>query len=725
MNRTLCSISRAPLALLAACVALVVLLAPSRAAAGLPYRVEWALTQENPACESANLSVFDGDAFFHVNGTPLPTRQLAGALVDNPDGSQSNLAEASFDSTLLRTGDNGFSFAVDNSNGDSSCVHARNVVTLISDPIGLKKTLFNVRRDGTGFAGNTALSLSLAEINPPLAKDIVSLEVALAAERESLIANASKLANLAAKQSLLQKLDTELHDLVNRPLDEIAKTDLDAILDRYADVIDPATKAALEQLLADLAQSETDLQAQLASLIDAFGAQSDAVVDLVTQDAKAAGFSPDDPSSYALGAAELPWVDVPDISNVAGAFSPGNDPYAAYAKTVIQSLTDDVENGQVTERADFVATVRAWQANDKALGSAVKARAMVSQAETNAFTNAHNSVVQYIQIFMDASGWLKDASAPPVLRAYVDGVLKQGFDNLSDEMKDNLNIVKQSLIDCSKDELCQTITAFSGVVSNVDDPSKYTDMMQTLAAATSRIAIGFVPVVGQVLDLCECVTGKAWCLPSGKELSTEERVFAGAGVVIGSVAHVWAGVKLAGITPAAALVAEDIVHVDEAIAQGLHANPRTWYKTLRAAADTKPLNAFEVVAGKYMQENGRALIGIGDNGVRDVLAMQGGEKAADFLTVTKGGKLAISEAKGAEATVDAKHAVDQISSTMAALEKKGLAGDVERVELMMKKGVPFKDPKFGLKDGYLINKLTGQTVEVPGFKMVFVKVVQL
>lgn len=727
MTRTLCSITRAPLALLAACVALMALLAPSLAVAGLPYRVEWAFTQENPACESANLGVFDGDPFFHVNGTPLPTHQLAGALADNPDGSQSNLAEASFDSTLLRTGDNSFTFEATNSNGDNSCVHARNVVTLVSDPIGLKKTLFNVRRDGTAFAGNTGLSLSLAEINPPLAKDIVNLEVALAAERESLIANASKLADLAVKQSLLQKLDTELHDLVNRPLDEITKTDLDAILDRYADVIDPATKAALEQLLADLAQSETDLQAQLASLIDTFGAQSDAVVDLVTQNAKAAGFSPDDPSSYALGAAELPWVDVPDISGVAGAFSPGNDPYAAYAKTVLQALMASVDNGQIAERADFVATVRAWQANDKALGSAVKARAMVSQAETNAFTNAHNSVVGYVQVYMDASGWFKDSNTPPALRAYVDGVLKDGFDNLSDEMKDNLNALGQATIDPSHDPLYETIIAFGAVGSALDTVfGPYVELMQTLVTATERIGIGFVPFVGPALDLCECITGKQWCLPSGKELSTTERVFSGAGVAIGSVAHVWAGVKGAGISSAAALVAEDVAHVDEAIAQGLHANPRTWYKTLRGAA-SEIKDPFEKEAGRWLQKDGRALIGIGDDGVRKVLGIPADApnalaKAADFLSVTKGNKLAISEVKGGSNVTDA---IGQLTNTMKAVDKVGLVGDVERVEVMIRKGVVISDENFVVKNGYLFDLILGKPVELKGYKNVFIMVIEL
>jgi hypothetical protein len=251
----------------------------------------------------------------------------------------------------------------------------------------------------------------------------------------------------------------------------------------------------------------------------------------------------------------------------------------------------------------------------------------------------------------------------------------------------------------------------------------YADVMQTLVTATSRIGVGFVPFVGPALDLCECVTGKAWCLPSGKELSTGERIFSGAGVAIGSVAHFYAGVKNAGVSPAATLIAGEVAKVDEVIAQGLHANPRTWYKTLRGAIDSKPLNEFEIVAGRSMQEQGRALIGIGDDGVRRVLGMKGTDKAADFLAMTKGGKLAVSEAKGGK--VEVSKAVEQLTNTMKALAAKGLAGDVERVEIIMKNGAVFDDLNFGLKDGYLIDKLTGKTIEISGFKMLFVKVVQL
>jgi hypothetical protein len=714
-------------------VAALVLLAPSVASAEVPYQVQWVFTDENPACETADLLDHDGDPFFRVNDTPLPTHQIAGALVTNSDGSESNAANAKFDSVLLSTGDNNFLFQVANTSGDDSCVHSRNVVSLVSAPLGLNKPLFNVRRDGTAFIGNSKVSLGLAEINPPLARDIVNLETVIADNRVSLIDHAADVENLAAKLSVLQQLDTELRDLVTRPLDEIAMIDLDAILDRYGSVVDAATKAALDQLIVDLKQSVVDLENELASLIDTFGAQADAVSDLATKSAREAGFNPDDPASYALGPSDIPWVEVPDISGVPDAFSPGNDPYAAYADKVIATLAADVSGGKVTARADFVANVRAWRANEAALQQALAMRASVSQAETNAFLNGLNSVTAYVKKFMDQSDWFLDASAPPALRAYVDGVLKQGFADLSDEMKDNLNIRGADTIDLSETQLYQTILAFGGAMSTIGDGvAAYADVMQTLVTATSRIGLGFVPIVGPALDLCECVTGKAWCLPMGKELSTEERIFSGAGVAIGSIGHYYAGVKNAGISPAATLIAGEVAKVDEAIAQGLHANPRTWYKTLRGAASElkEPL---EKTAGKWMQEDGRALIGIGDDGVRKVLGIPKESpagttlgKAADFLSVTKGNKLAISEVKSiVSGSVDAGEAVKQLTNTMKKVSELGLAGDIERVELIIPKGASLNDKDMKIAtDGFLVVISTGERVTLKFFKN-FVRVVQL
>ncbi|MDC3957240.1 hypothetical protein [Polyangium jinanense] len=301
-------------------IVVLVLMTPAHARAGTPYSVHWEMLQESNSCEDARLGIPGGD-YFHANRMPLATFEVPGAYVSIPNGPKSNVAEAPSNSVLLRMGTNEFTFGTQNAMGNDTCVHQQNFVTLVSIPLGIQKPLFNVRRDGTAFSGSTQVGLSLSEINPPLARDIANLEVEIAAERKWLIENAAKAANLAERLDLLQQLDTELHDLVSRPLDEISEVDLDAILERYGDVVDEATREALVQLLSDLKKSVQDLKDELASLLEHFGAQADAVADLVTGEARAAGFSPDDPWEYSLTSSEVPWVEVPDVGDHFGDYA--------------------------------------------------------------------------------------------------------------------------------------------------------------------------------------------------------------------------------------------------------------------------------------------------------------------------------------------------------------------------------------------------------------------
>ncbi|WP_437689414.1 hypothetical protein [Sorangium sp. So ce176] len=697
--------STAALQKLVALVTVAAVVTPSFARAGTPYTLLWSGHQDVGSCGIAELDM-EGDAFFEVNQTPLPTYSVPDALQIEADGSQSNTFEAEFDSVLLRMGSNDFHFRVHTVNGNDWCTRAHDVVHLVSEPLGLNKPLFNIRRDGTGFEGNTAVDLSLAEINPDLARDIAELEVRIARLMTELLRDAARVADLREKMDLLRQLDAELHDLVQRPLDEISRTDLDAILDRYKDVVDAETRAAMEQFVDDLKKSVSDLEQELARLLDEFGAQADEVADLATQDARAEGWDPDDPWGYSLGESEVPWVEVPDIAEVDGAFDEGRDPYAAYADAVIAALEAAVSGGAVIARADFVANVRAWRENSAALEIALRDRMGVSLSETNAFLKAQNRISEVVRRFMDASSWFVDSPVPADLRAQVDTVLKPRFGALAEQMKDGLNLWTGGALDLEQTQLYQTISAFAGAMSTVGEGVEaYAGVMQTLVHATTRIGVGFVPVVGPALDLCEAVTGKAWCLPAGEELSTEERIFSGVGFGLGAVGPMWRAVSRAGgLTPDAIRVAEEIAQMGEELATALRAPRRTSYKTLRGAVTTKFIDAFERRAAKFLLDDGRALIGVGDDGVRTVLgiprtapAYSDIAKAPDFVTVTRGNKLAVSEAKSG---THVQEAIKQLTNALKALKEKGLAGDVTRVEIIIKKGVAFDDHNKIIKNGY-------------------------
>ncbi|AUX47370.1 uncharacterized protein SOCE26_088890 [Sorangium cellulosum] len=400
--------------------------------------------------------------------------------------------------------------------------------------------------------------------------------------------------------------------------------------------------------------------------------------------------------AYALGESDVPWVEVPDISEVDGAFDEGRDPYAAYADAVIGALEEDVSGGVVVARADFVAHVRAWRANSAALEIAMRDRMGVSRAETNAFLNAQNRIAGYVRRYMDASDWFEDTPVPADLWAQVDAVLKPRFDALADQMKDSLNLWTGEGLDLEQTQLYQTISAFAGAMSTVGEGvDVYVETMQTLVHATTRLAVGFVPVVGPALDLCEAVTGKAFCLPGGQELSDEERIFSGLGFGVAAIGPMWRVIKTSGgLRPSAIRVAGEIAEIEEAFVQILRTNRRKAYKNLDGAVTTKPVNIFEKKAAKFLVYDDRSILGVGDDGVRRVLGIPSESRhgtiegmAPDFVSVSSGHKLIISEAKGG--TIPVSDVRNQLTNAMEAVKRKGLAGDVQRVELIMEQGAKF------------------------------------
>ncbi|AGP41111.1 hypothetical protein [Sorangium cellulosum] len=308
----------------------------------------------------------------------------------------------------------------------------------------------------------------------------------------------------------------------------------------------------------------------------------------------------------------------------------------------------------------------------------------------------------------------------------MDTVLKPRFDALADQMKDSLNQWTGDGLDLEQTQLYQTISAFAGAMSTVGEGVEaYAGVMQTLVHATTRIGVGFVPVVGPALDLCEAVTGKEWCLPAGRELSDEERIFSGLGFGLGAVGPMWRAVKTSsGLRPAAIRVAGEIAEIEEFFAKIVKTNRVRGYKNLRGAITKLKVDIFEKKAAKFLVDDGRSLVGVGDDGVRRVLdipresrtgTIEG--KAPDFLSVSSGHKLILSEAKGG-GKIDAFDVRDQLLNAMRALKDKwGLAGDVQRVELIMEQGAKFEPKKFIVKDGYLFDSDAGKLLTLDGFNM--------
>ena len=127
------------------------------------------------------------------------------------------------------------------------------------------------------------------------------------------------------------------------------------------------------------------------------------------------------------------------------------------------------------------------------------------------------------------------------------------------------------------------------------------------------------------------------------------------------------------------------------------------------------------------------MIGVGDKGVRKALKMPTESptgtdlaKACDFMSVTPGNKLAISEVKRIEGgKIDVDAALAQLKNVMNTLKSQNLAADVARIELIIPKGAPFKNTDLAIVDGYLIRISTGKKrVTFDGFSN-HVKVIEL
>ena len=68
--------------------------------------------------------------------------------------------------------------------------------------------------------------------------------------------------------------------------------------------------------------------------------------------------------------------------------------------------------------------------------------------------------------------------------------------------------------------------------------------------------------------------------------------------------------------------------------------------------------------------------------------------------------------------------IEQLSSGMEGLRQRGLAGDVEEVELIMERGGKFGGDTYIEKDGYLFDKNKGKRATLNGFNRP-IKVIRL
>ncbi|MCK8503227.1 hypothetical protein [Myxococcus fulvus] len=509
------------------------------------YRIDWQAVSyvSQQSCASASI-VNEGDAFFQVNGIPIPTYTVAGAFVRRPNRDEFNRFRADFGGSLLRWGSNDFFFNVYTQGGNDYCTLAENIVNLNS--AGLQeRRLFYIVRDGKPFTGVANVALQLSEINPTLASSLASLEVELIRELDRLSRLSDSLDSARAQATQLTALQDELKQLMSRSLDSITDAELRTLIEKY-NTVPSSVRDRLVQFLKDLKTSISELRAEIDRIVADFRGQVDLLDRYTLPTQPTGGVDLDNPDTYSpdLNDEQVSEVEAPDVSS-GDPFDPNNDPYRAFADQIIVELHRTVSSGVVVDRQGFLSVVRLWRFNQDVFERGLKSRVGVSTEEWGAFLNAQQSVLAEIQVYMGEGDWFRDTPVRETTKAFV-AMLEQRGDTSAQAyaLKNNLNLwqgtatAQQNLVLDSLEALHGGYQAMNEGVAAEDPtiPTTLNRLLDGAATATkiaATVAISLSPA-GDFVDLCEVVTGKELCNPWGAELSGSDRMASGMGLIIGS-----------------------------------------------------------------------------------------------------------------------------------------------------------------------------------------------
>jgi hypothetical protein len=569
------------------CFAIV--LASSTAHAGQPESIDMVYTELAGSCEQAKLNT-EGAPLFYVNSLPLPTYTEA---QDSNSPSEWDELTAAFDSTFLHEGANQFRYWIDTVDG-SQCTHSRSDVKLI-DNRGKTRDLFtNVIRDGNAYDGTTQVSITLAEIDPDLAHELATLKDLLATNESDLIANASKSDALAHELDRMADLESDLDKLLATPFDSLSQAALDALLQEYADV-GPEIQAALDALLADLKKDLAEYRQEVAQLVATFAAQAAAVSDgIVTGPARGDGFDPGASGNYVPTSDPSTVPDVPVPQCGPDSFDPTHDPYAAYATSILTQLDGTLFQGKVQDRWTFQSVVKGWRQNQRVVSQALGVRACTSQKEWGAFLGAQVRVTDYLRQYMDQNDWFNDAPIPAELKAFVDGLLLERMANQAWAVKQGLNTWIGPTPTPQQQLIIDTLVAFREGFQDLDaetaeDPATPLTMAKVLDGAAvvikevGKLAV-YISPVGPFIGLCEVISGREMCWPSGRVLSRGERVFSGATVLFGGVFWKGLGKAFRGISQFACADMAEVERIYFAAKNGAKGFTKINSTTYRSAA---------------------------------------------------------------------------------------------------------------------------------------------
>lgn len=539
----------------------------------------------------------EGYGHFRANGTSLPTRTVPGSfrfvpfkwpnygtIVQVPfNRFQADLAAPL---GILRVGANTLSFDY----GPLPPTFQYDLMTVSAPSIGTDR-LFRVSfsRDGGSsilyhWVGNddgspnasgqvdadafpdlnlaTSRTYTLTQLNPELEQAIKNFQEALAKDQDALVAGAASVTNLANQLARLDELATKVAALMKDGLSEDLAAALADLLAKYPE-LPKATRDALVDMVTTVEKSVAEMQAELDKITSDFRKQTADVVGLVEKPTKASGFDYDDLTNFGttIDPTTIPGVTVPDTSG-ALPFDASHDPYAKYADQILAKLAPFVSSDDVIDRIDFLSVVRGWRDNQTALESALRARGF-PLAETNAFNDARNRVTAYLRKYLDGQEWFLASPVPPETKAAIDGIMATRYAALATALKDAMNLWRNKVATPDQALAIETATGLAngsaGIDSSTDSDtvSHFVSSVRGVIAGITagvRVGVGFAPVVGDAMDVCEAITGYEFCTSTARKLDFTDRVLSGLGAIVGS-GRFWRFVGHGISTGSAAIIA--------------------------------------------------------------------------------------------------------------------------------------------------------------------------
>jgi hypothetical protein len=529
----------------------------SGTAQAYPPRIIWQCRANGVTCTLQT----EGDPFFRLNEIRLATYTVPG----NHSG---GLFHSFFSSALLIDGENTIRLEGKRiwASDDEKTWHDVRLQTSNGDHI----PLFHLTSEGDTFSAQRSITLGLADIHPQLAKIIE--EVYLVADAAFSDAQSSWRGLEHAKDTgrLLRQLKKKLEDLFNKPLAEVAEEDFDSLfsgdLSEYRDEF------------ATLFRSLRDGLAEQKKVVDEMLADADGSLHRITQDTleervPQGDDSPLDDRLYSDLDADLPSVPSPELPEPDEDDQDTRDEEAwkKYADDVIAQLESCLnESNRVIERGAFLDIVRSWQATVGEIHNSFKLLPDALVSEAAPFVRSVERVSAYVRQFIDSEGWFRDSVVPVTIREAIATHIEPFDAQRAASLRNATNLwlldaeatPEQQMAMRMMPVLTYLYRAVAAGYARRHVADSMTDQTTNWLLVVGQAGASFTPM-GDVLDLCEVVSGREACLPGGRDLGVYERVAAGLGTVVGN-RHVWSLVG-SGVGGVVMMVASKLSKIDDAL----------------------------------------------------------------------------------------------------------------------------------------------------------------